>query len=104
MYKEKDKTESANYVEEYIRNFLAQEPVPGIDNEYAYYKQLLPLITVQEVNAVASILKDNSSKFIAFTGPESSSVKLPTSEQLLSKIDEVEKLINGYISYLRKNL
>jgi zinc protease len=35
-YNERDKTESQQIVEEYIRNFLDKEPIPGIENEFKY--------------------------------------------------------------------
>lgn len=93
MYNERDKTESANYVEEYIRNFLQQEPVPGIEKEHEYYQQIIPAITLQEVNAVAVILKQNPNKLIALTGPEpASNITLPTGEELLATADAVEKM------------
>ena len=41
-YNEKNKTESENYTSEYISNFLTQEPIPGIEKENSYYKELLP--------------------------------------------------------------
>lgn len=91
IYNERDKTESANYAEEYIRNFLTQEPIPGIEKEYQYYQQLIPQITLQDVNAVADVLKRNTNKLIALTGPENSKQKLPTGDELLAKVDEVEK-------------
>ena len=70
IFNERDKTESANYADEYIRNFLTQEPMPGIEKEYEYYQKLLPQITLNEVNAVAEILKQNSNKLITLAGPE----------------------------------
>ena len=90
VYNEKDKTESANYAEEYIRNFLTQEPIPGIEKEYEYYQKLLPQITLNDVNAVANILKQNTNKLIALTGPDTKQT-LPSGEELLAKVTEVEK-------------
>ena len=97
-YNERDKTESSSYVSEYIRNFLVQEPSPGIENENEYYKKLIPEITLDEVNAVAKNLNNNSNKFIGLTGPDPSADKtLPTGEELLAKADAVEKMtINPY--------
>ncbi|HUS03784.1 MAG TPA: insulinase family protein [Chitinophagaceae bacterium] len=93
FYNERDKTESANYAGEYIRNFLTEEPIPGIEKEYEYYQKLIPQITLNDVNAVANVLKQNSNKLIALTGPEPGSKdKLPTGDQLLAKVDEVEKM------------
>ena len=70
-FKEKNKTESANYAEEYIRNFLTHEPIPGITKEDEYYKKLLPQITVDDINAIGKKLDKNENQFIALTGPGS---------------------------------
>jgi zinc protease len=56
-YNNRDKTESATFADEYIRVFLQEEPTPGIVNEFKYYKQFLPGITLAEVNAVAAPIK-----------------------------------------------
>ena len=92
-YNERTKTESASYVEEYIRNFLTKEPIPGIANELKYYKELLPQITVEDVNAVANKLSENSNQFIALTGPETKdSSSLPTEQQILAVTDQVDNM------------
>jgi zinc protease len=92
-FNEKNKTESANYAEEYIRNFLTKEPIPGIANEYKYYKELLPQITVDEVNAIANQLSKNSNQFIALTGPEpAAGNSLPTPAEILAVQSEVAKM------------
>lgn len=85
-FKENDKTESSSYVEEYIRNFLTNEPIPGIEVEYNYYKQLLPAITLEEVNAVANTLKGNTNFATFVTGPEATDVKLPSGDDLVALI------------------
>lgn len=92
-YNEKNKTESANYAEEYIRNFLTKEPIPGIANEQKYYKELLPQITIKDVNAIANKLSENDNEFIALSGPETKdSSSLPTDAQILAVNDEVSKM------------
>ena len=53
-YNERDKTESADFVEEYVRNFLEKEPIPGIENEFKYYSTFLEGITLEEVNQYAA--------------------------------------------------
>ncbi len=92
-FKEKDKTESANYAEEYIRNFLTHEPIPGITKEDEYYKKLLPLITVEDINAIGKKLNKNENQFIALTGPEAAAGKiLPTDAELLAVSAAVDKM------------
>jgi zinc protease len=92
-FNEKNKTESRNYTEEYIANFLSQEPIPGIDSENKYYKELLPQISIEDVNSIANKLQQNLGEFIALLGPEPSAGKtLPSSDDLLAVASSVEKM------------
>ncbi|MEO6814086.1 MAG: insulinase family protein [Ginsengibacter sp.] len=92
-FKEKDKTESANYAEEYIRNFLTKEPIPGIAKEMEFYKELLPVITLEDVNAVSKKIDQNGHEFIALTGPEpAAGTALPTAADLLAVSSSVDKM------------
>ncbi|HYE55248.1 MAG TPA: pitrilysin family protein, partial [Chitinophagaceae bacterium] len=91
-YNNRDKTESANYVEEYISHFLEQEPAPGIEKEYEYVKAILPGITLEEVNAVTSKFKDQKNRFVYVAGPEpKANEKLPEEKDLLAVLDAKEK-------------
>ncbi len=91
-HNESNKTESANYAEEYIRNFLTQEPIPGIANEDKYYKELLPQITLEDVNAIGVKLNQNANEFIALTGPDPAEGKaLPTDAEILAVKNEMSK-------------
>jgi zinc protease len=83
-YNDRDKTESSTLAEEYIRVFLQQEPTPGIEKEFEYYKQLLPGITLTEINAVANPIKQNEKLFVSLQGPSESKYNLPDSVALLT--------------------
>src|SRR5258706_12569086 len=50
FYNEREKTESQLHAEELIRNFLVQESIPGIENEFNYHKEFLQPITLEELN------------------------------------------------------
>lgn len=92
-YNERDKTESANIAEEYIRNFLEKEPIPGIANEFAYYKKFMEGITLTEVNSLAAktIPAPDAKKLVILTGPETASFKIPSNDELLAITDEAGK-------------
>ena len=90
-FKEKDKTESSNYVEEYIRNFLTNEPIPGIEIEYQYHKDLLPAISLQDVNAIATNLNANTNYVTYITGPDANTNTLPTGDALIAAVDATAK-------------
>jgi zinc protease len=87
LYNNRDKTESSNFVEEYIRNFLQKEPIPGIAKEYDYYKTLLPGIKLEEINAITSKLKQNEHIFVSLQGPEANGTKLPDDKTLLAEAE-----------------
>lgn len=86
VYNEREKTESGNLVQEYIRHFLNGEPIPGIENEYQYYQQMLGGITLAEVNAyaAATIPADTANKLVVLTGPEKADFAIPSNEELLA--------------------
>jgi len=91
-YNNRDKTESTDYAEEYINHFTQQEPSPGIEKEYAYVKDMLPGITIEEVNAVADKFKNEQNKFVYVTGPEpKQNQTLPEGKDLLAVISAKEK-------------
>ncbi|MCU0386884.1 MAG: insulinase family protein [Flavihumibacter sp.] len=50
-YNNRDKTESQVWVDEYVRNFLTGETIPGIEKEFALVKELVPGISLEELNA-----------------------------------------------------
>ena len=92
-YNEREKTESSQYAEEYIRNFLEQETIPGIVNEYNYHKDFLPTITLDEVNKYAAkIIPANETKLVIYEGAEKADFKIPTNEELLNITLAAEKL------------
>ncbi|THU39931.1 insulinase family protein [Niastella caeni] len=87
-FNNRGKTESADYVEEYMNNFLVQEPIPGIEKEFEYAKALLPAIKLDEVNAVSNAFKDQKNLFVYMSGPESmDTTALPSEKDLLAIID-----------------
>lgn len=91
-YNNRDKTESENYVQEYINHFLEQEPSPGIEKEFEYVKSLLPGITIEEVNAVTKRFKDEKNRFVFALGPDpKANETLPKESDLLTILDTKEK-------------
>jgi len=90
-FREKDKTKSANLVSEYVRNFLVDEPVPGIEKERELYQKFLPTIQLQEVNKLGAEWMTESNCVILISAPDKKGVKVPTENQLIILKDSVEK-------------
>ncbi|MDZ4716608.1 MAG: insulinase family protein [Cytophagales bacterium] len=93
-YNERDKTESSNYAEEFLRNFLSDEPIPGVANEYNYYKTFLDGITLQEINTFTAknIPSSTEKKLVVFQGPDKADFEIPGNEALLAAVTNAEKI------------
>jgi zinc protease len=83
-YSERDKTESARFAAEYMRNFLEEEPIPGIVYEYQAVNQLLPGIALEEINEMVGKWLGESNRVVLLSAPEKEDVEIPSEEALLS--------------------
>lgn len=88
---EKDKTESRMYADEYLRNFLQDEFIPGIEYEYEVHKKYLPTITMDEVNKLVQVLMTGESRVLTVNMPEKEGLHIPTESELKAVIDAVDK-------------
>lgn len=91
-FAERDRTPSAQYAAEYIRHFLTDESIPGIEYEHAFVLRVVPGISLAEVNAVASSRLTDRSRVIQVDGPEKDAVVMPTEADLLAVFDRVTTL------------
>ncbi|WP_426107315.1 M16 family metallopeptidase [Massilia sp. TSP1-1-2] len=93
-YNEREKTDSAALVGEYIRNFLNQESIPGLDNEVKYARELIPGISLDEINRYArEAVPLDAPKLVVYMGAAGSgSLATPTSEQLLASFSAAEQV------------
>jgi zinc protease len=91
-FKESDKAESRRYASEYIRNFLTEEPMPGIEYEFEIYKTYLNGITLEEVNALAGKWIKDSSRVITVTHPEREGIEEITEQQLSAILNSTDQI------------
>lgn len=68
-YNERDKTESGQLIDGYINHFLKNAPIPGISKLRDYYKELLPQISLAEINQFSKSLEKTPQFLISLTGP-----------------------------------
>jgi zinc protease len=91
-YAERDKTESAAYVQEYINHFLEDEPSPGIEYERTLVQTLLPGITAAEVTAAAKDMFADRSRVILAVSPQKPGLAVPTDADLREAVARAEKV------------
>ena len=91
-YNERSATRNDSYVDEYIDNFLYQEMIPGIEWEYAFVKQVMPAISLEQINQIALQLVTNENIIVNFQVADKPEVQLPTEEQIINSIRGMEHL------------
>lgn len=90
-FNERDKTNSSVFASEYVRHVLTGESIPGIEYEYGLVRELIPAVTLTDVNQLISVLVTEDNQVIAISGPESGTEPLPS-------IDEVKAVFDGISS------
>jgi len=98
---EKDKSPSGPLADEFVRNFIETEPIPGIVYEYGLNQRFSPEITIAEVNAVAKDWMPDRNRVVAISAPEADKPTLPNEVKLASVISaaNTEKL-TAYVDTL----
>lgn len=98
MVIEDQNRESNDRADEYIRNFLTGEPLPGAEREQAMHLQFVPQITLAEVNAIAREWFTDKNRIVTVTTPEKTGVTLPDEAKLAAVIKAAPgKDIKAYV-------
>lgn len=91
-YNERDKSESEPFADEYIRNFTEGESIPGIENEFRYFKEFSATITLEEINQyAATTIPHNEPMLVILSGPDKADFSIPTGTQLLEFAQAAER-------------
>ena len=98
-YKERNNTQNASFVSEYVQHFLNNEPIPGIENEYNIFNQIAPNIPVEAINAIVQqqLIPDNN-RVVFIAVPESAVEQCPNEEQVLAMLNGMDNLqVEAYV-------
>ncbi len=87
--KEKGKRESATLIQRLIDNYLAGETYPNEETNFDLGKEIVPAITLKEVNDYVKQQFPDYNRVVLAAVPDKPEIAKPTQEML-------EKIINGY--------
>jgi zinc protease len=90
-HKERDTSESSGFASEYVRAFLEDEPIPGIEFEYLIASTFVPNVTLAEVTAEARRLIRDDSRVVVVVAPETKDMPVPTEAALRETMVKAEK-------------
>jgi zinc protease len=87
-YEQRNKIPSANYVNDYVNSFLSGEPATSVEEDVTLGRAIVPTITLDDVNKLASEWLSDSNRVFTAVGPKKSGVTMPTESQLLAAYNE----------------
>ena len=79
---EKENRVAASRADEYVRNFLENEPLPSIEDEYALHQRFLPEITLEEINKLAKEWFPDRNRLVVVRSPEKPGLAVPDEAKL----------------------
>ena len=88
-YNERAKVRSQRYCKEYVRHFIDNEPIPGIENEYTIMNQIAPNLPVDLVNGYVQSLMSDSNLVVMAMLPEKEGLVHPTDAEIAQILVDV---------------
>src|SRR5882762_2924836 len=83
---EKENRLAGDRADEYVRNFLENETLPTVDDEYALHKRFLPEITLAEINKLAAEWFPDRNRVVVIQAPAKAGVEVPDEARLAAVI------------------
>lgn len=90
-FKEQDKTQSGRLVGRYVYHFLNDSPIPSPEQTLQLYQQLLPEITLEDINPLGKKWMSAKGRVVIVTGPKEEENPLPSKEALAELLQKVEE-------------
>ncbi|MFN7984737.1 MAG: insulinase family protein [Vicinamibacterales bacterium] len=91
-FNERDKNESASYAQEYLSYFLNKEPSPGIAYEYRLVQQVLPGITLNDVNTLANQRLGGEGEVVLAVTPQKDTVRVPQEADIRTALAAADRV------------
>ena len=89
-YSNKEKRYNSQFVNEYVQNYLDNEPIPSLDTYYETMKQVVPVLPLESINELMkSFFEDKDSNMVVLNfNQEKEGAVYPTEASLKKAIDE----------------
>ena len=104
QYSNKDKRYNSRFVNEYVKHYLAKEPIPSLDDYYQVMKQLVPALPLETVNELMKgFFEDKDSNLVVLNfNQEKEGAVYPTEASLKKAIDEARATqLEAYIDNVK---
>lgn len=102
MYNNRNQHESGSYAREYVRHFIDNEPIPGIEYEYQITNVIANQIPVEAVNMAMQQLVTADNRVVMALLPEKDGYEFPTDAELDAVMKAVDaETIEAYVDNVK---
>lgn len=88
-FNEMDKAESRAIVGRYVNHFLGGKFADGEKWKHEFYQEIIPQITLEEINALAGQLVRNENRVVIITAPETEKDNIPSETEVLALMEGI---------------
>ncbi len=89
-YNGRDTRKNDQFVQQYVRHFIDNEPIPSIEEEYNMMNQIVPLLPLEAINSLLPELITNDNRVVIVMAPQNDTFKVPTEEEIAAVIAKVD--------------
>ncbi len=87
-YNNRDKQKNEYYVNQYVRHFIDNEPIPSMEDEYNIMKQTVGMIPVEAVNQIIPVLIADTNVVVAVYCPDKEGMRIPTKDEITNVVNQ----------------
>lgn len=101
-YNNRNDRENEPYVNEYVRHFIDNEPIPSIEDEYQLMQMIVPMLNVEMINSVLPELITDNNRVVWALLPEKEGVALPTEAEFAAAMKAVDgETLEAYVDEMK---
>lgn len=102
-FNNRDNRESSKYVTEYVRHFIDNEPIPGLENEYKIMNMIAPNIPLEAINQVLPQLLGSDNRVFLALLPDKAEFYFPSEEDMKAVFEAVDaETIEPYVDAMKE--
>ncbi|MBQ8464212.1 MAG: insulinase family protein [Prevotella sp.] len=104
QYSNKDKRYNSHFVNQYVQHYLANEPIPSLDDYYQVMKQIVPMLPLDAINGLMKefVSASDSNMVVLNMNQEKDGAVYPTEASLKQAIDEARAAqIEAYVDNVK---
>lgn len=98
VYNNRNSMKNGELIEQYVRHFIDNEPIPSIEQEYQIMSQTVNMIPVEAANQIVPAFVSDSNLVVTVYCPDKEDKHIPTKEEILKVINDTKaENIEAYV-------